>query len=296
SVSGLPVASIMSQANGVLSNVQAGELAQGVPVTVIYSSGQFIITAGDARAKATSLSAAWVSNAAIDPVTTTGTATAYAATSPVLSYADGIEVVVVPHVTSGASPTLALNGLAATAIKYYAGGVLAAVPPGALMIGVPARLVYTSGAWVLLSPRWAVGGDVATVGSVVDASGFIASTKAAANAGGAAPIYAIRARIAFSVSGGVITVMQADNMAVTRSLPGVFAATFTTDMQDANYVVQGCATGDLSASVSRMFTPNLTNNGTAFSLVAPVAHGFSFCTTNTGALIDPTYCYITVSR
>ena len=78
-------------------------------------------------------------------LTTAGTSTAYTvATNQIfaaLSDLDGRMITIVPHATSGAAPTLSVDGLTAIAINYSTGS---AVPSGALKIGTPYALVYFS--------------------------------------------------------------------------------------------------------------------------------------------------------
>ncbi|MEK4239732.1 hypothetical protein [Paenibacillus sp. FSL H7-0714] len=67
---------------------------------------------------------------------TSGTATAYTAvlTPAPTTTPDGFGITIVPHVTNGASPTLSVNGLAATPLKDQKGVAFAA---GKLLVGKP---------------------------------------------------------------------------------------------------------------------------------------------------------------
>ncbi len=72
---------------------------------------------------------------------TTGTSTAYTITTnqDFTSLVDGLTVVARMHTTSGASPTLAVDGLTAKAINYYTGTV---VPSGGLLDGSLQKFTY----------------------------------------------------------------------------------------------------------------------------------------------------------
>jgi|GEM_PF-1536036 len=76
-------------------------------------------------------------------ITTGGSSTAYTATSnqvfDSLVHLDKQQITIVPHATSGASPTLNVDSLGAKAINYATGQ---AVATGALVQGTPYRLTY----------------------------------------------------------------------------------------------------------------------------------------------------------
>ncbi len=245
SISGLPAAPIKTQANGVLTNVLAGEILQGQPVNVVYSSGNFIITNNDKFAVVSSLQASQVANLAAEAVLTTGTSTAYAVTSPLKTLVPGVEVAILPHVTSGSTPTLAVNSLGAVPIRYNNAGTLTAVPQGALKINAPAILIYdASGAWVMKNPMWAIKGDVTSSGRLVDAAALgaglqggalnigtpVATTSGTAVTFSGIPAWAKRIVVNFSQvvnasnllvqlgSGGIVTTgYSSTGMAVTGS-------------------------------------------------------------------------------
>jgi hypothetical protein len=79
-------------------------------------------------------------------ITTAGTSTAYTATTnqsfASLSALDNRIITIVPHTTSGASPTLAVDSLTAKAINISTG---VAVPTGYLVAGTPYILYYEAG-------------------------------------------------------------------------------------------------------------------------------------------------------
>lgn len=84
-------------------------------------------------------------------ITTGGSSTAYTATSnqSMGALTAGFEITIVPHTTSGASPTLAVDSLTAKPIRSAAGTEIGA---GVLIQGTPYRVTYytsNSGEWVL---------------------------------------------------------------------------------------------------------------------------------------------------
>lgn len=87
--------------------------------------------------------------------TTAGTSTAFTlATSPAFAaLISGTPFNVKFHVTAGTAPTLAVSGLAATALKVYNGaGAKIAATPDHLIAGVTYSLVYDGTDYVLLNP------------------------------------------------------------------------------------------------------------------------------------------------
>lgn len=84
--------------------------------------------------------------------TLSGTSTAYTLTSyqvfDTLAHMDGARLVVVPNVTSGASPTLNVDGLGAKPIRFSTG---VAIPAGALIAGTPYAMTYFNSAaeWIV---------------------------------------------------------------------------------------------------------------------------------------------------
>lgn len=76
-------------------------------------------------------------------ITTGGTSTAYTASSgatfATATAMSGYVFTIIPHTTSGASPTLAMDGLTARAINISTG---VAIPTGALVLGTPYKLKY----------------------------------------------------------------------------------------------------------------------------------------------------------
>src|SRR5215510_12180968 len=84
-------------------------------------------------------------NVDLGGITTTGSSTAYAVTTARNFAASGVAtmdgqiIVIKPHTTSGANPTLAVDGLTARQIRSATGVNVAA---GALVTGTPYMLIY----------------------------------------------------------------------------------------------------------------------------------------------------------
>ncbi len=80
-------------------------------------------------------------------ITTGGSSTAYTVTSnqsfASLAALDGAQIAFIPHATSGASPTLAVDGLTAKQIRMSTG---VNVPTGGLLIGTPYVVTYYASA------------------------------------------------------------------------------------------------------------------------------------------------------
>jgi hypothetical protein len=125
-------------------------------------------------------------------VTTGGSSTAYTITTnqsfASASAMSGAKLCFIPHTTSGASPTLAVDGLTARAINYSTG---VAVPTGALIQGTPYLVTYihASTEFILIG---AVGVDGATGQlSKLDINGGTAETAPAV--GDFVPLYDLSA-------------------------------------------------------------------------------------------------------
>jgi hypothetical protein len=111
---------------------------------------------------------------------TGGTATAYAVTTnqafDTLAHLDKAILTIVPHATSGASPTLNVDGLGAKAVNVSTG---VAVPTGALVQGTPYEVVYfnataefivTNGTPVLVTSASNLSANVVTTAKILDAN------------------------------------------------------------------------------------------------------------------------------
>lgn len=112
-------------------------------------------------------------------LTTGGTSTAFTITTnqvfASLADLDGKTITIVPHATSGASPTLAVDSLTAKGIKTATG---VAVPTGGLVLGTPYDVTYfnTAGEFIVHNMVPALG---ATTVTSLTASGQIKSTGGA---------------------------------------------------------------------------------------------------------------------
>lgn len=113
--------------------------------TVNWAEGQAPSSVNDsARAMMASV-AKWRDDLS-GAITTAGTSTAFTATTnqsfASLSALDNRIITIVPHTTSGAAPTLAVDGLTAKAINISTG---VAVPTGFLVSGTPYVVYYEAG-------------------------------------------------------------------------------------------------------------------------------------------------------
>lgn len=101
-------------------------------------------------------------------LTTTGSSTAYSVSSnqsfDTLAHMDGALLAFVPHATSGAAPTLSVDGLTAKAINLVSG---TAIPTGRLVIGTPYLVVYYNATteFILVGGTTVLGPITATTGN-----------------------------------------------------------------------------------------------------------------------------------
>lgn len=98
----------------------------------------------------------------------------------------------------------------------------------------------------------------------------------------------IRACCCFNVSGGVVTIKYAQNIAsVVKVSPGIFTATFTNSLPSVNYLVQGggATSGGTQhiGVVWQVRNEALTTTKTASAL--------QFATTVGGTAVDPLQCW-----
>lgn len=98
-------------------------------------------------------------------ITTSGTSTAYTITTgstfATAAAMSGVIFTIIPHTTSGASPTLAVDGLTARALNVSTG---VAVPTGALVSGTPylVKYVHASTEFIVLGGVGALGNTTIT--------------------------------------------------------------------------------------------------------------------------------------
>jgi microcystin-dependent protein len=112
--------------------------------TVNWSEGQAPSTVNDSARAMMASTAAYRDDTA-GAITTGGTSTAYTLTSyqvfDTLAHLHGQVVALVPNVTSGAAPTLAVDGLTAKGIRFAPGIDL---PAGTLIQGTPYIVTYNN--------------------------------------------------------------------------------------------------------------------------------------------------------
>ena len=120
----------------------------------------------------------------IAPTLTTGTATAYVAalTPAPPALAAGMSILVNLHVTSGAAPTISIDGGTTNkAINVNTGGVITAPVAGSLLIGRNVGLVYDGTQWVIGGQQWATNTDAlagTAYGLMMDPVGVAAAIAA----------------------------------------------------------------------------------------------------------------------
>lgn len=129
-------------ATGVMSWSKTAASNASADSNVNWAEGQAPSSVNDsARAEMASV-AKWRDDIS-GTITTTGSSTAYAITSnqgfATAAAMSGAMMCIIPHTTSGASPTLAVDGLTARAINKATG---AAVATGALIAGTPYVVSY----------------------------------------------------------------------------------------------------------------------------------------------------------
>jgi hypothetical protein len=136
--------------------------------TINWAEGQSPSSVNDS-ARATMAAVAKARDDASGSLTTAGISTAYTVTSnqvfDTLAHLDGQSLCIVPHTTSGVSPTLNVDGLGAKPIRAST-GVSAAT--GALVQGTPYRLTYynTAGEFILEGGVAAIPGNLSIGGTL----------------------------------------------------------------------------------------------------------------------------------
>lgn len=121
---------------------------------------------------AASASQTIISNSALTATTSSGTSTAYTLTpaSALASLTTGAVRNVIFHVASGATPTMAVSGTAATAMKQYENGVKV---DAKIAAGQTSNIVYDGTHWVIQAPQYGAIGTIAAAGSVTFGGGLI---------------------------------------------------------------------------------------------------------------------------
>jgi hypothetical protein len=156
-------------------------------------------------------------------LTTSGTSTAYTlATNQVfdsLAHMDNAELTFVPHTTSGASPTLNVDGLGAKPIRMATGTSIAT---GALLVGTPYVATYynTAGEFILknqmgLADSTLVGnisGSAAAAQPITIGTGF---SKSGTTLNAATPPAAVFKKLSIKVTDTTHVTLAADYITVT---------------------------------------------------------------------------------
>lgn len=173
--SGVPLWSTTASNNATAD--PAVNMAEGMAASAVNDSGRALMASV----------AKWRND--LYGITTGGTSTAYtvATGSTFLTAADmsGVVFTILPHATSGASPTLAVDGLTARALNVSTG---VAVPTGALVSGTPylVKYVHASTEFIVLGGVAAFGTLAVTGASTftgaVTANGGVSSTTGAFSA------------------------------------------------------------------------------------------------------------------
>lgn len=192
-------------------------------------------------------------------LTTAGTSTAYTVTTnrafASAAVMDGAIIVIKPHTTSAAAPTLAVDGLTARAINSATG---VAVATGALVSGTPYAVIYihASTEFILVGYINTFGNLVATGtlnvtstitgGSVSagSAAGAMIATQAQQETGSATDVLvtpgrqhfhlsAAKALATFSTTGSIVSSYNVSS--ITDSGVGDQTVNFTTAFSSANY-------------------------------------------------------------
>lgn len=140
--------------------------AEGQPPSSVNDSGRAMMAAAAKYRDDT----AGVLTGGAETAYTVATAQGFA---NALANLDGASFTIIPHVTSGAAPTLAVDGLAAKPIRIATGSDM---PAGALLEGTPYRLTYSNdneeflvhGALAILPPGAPLSDDAVSTGTIAD--------------------------------------------------------------------------------------------------------------------------------
>jgi hypothetical protein len=146
-INGLGAKAVTKSGVGALS---AGDIAASSVVSVIYDGTQFQLVAASASS---------IQGQSSTYFTTGGTSTAYTLTpSPALSVlVAGQRFNVKFNATAGATPTLAISGLAAKSLKYYdATGAKQDITSAQVVASLTSDVIYDGTDYVLLNPAGAV--------------------------------------------------------------------------------------------------------------------------------------------
>lgn len=174
--------------------------------------------------------------------TTGGTSTAFTLTPTpaITSLVAGQRFRVKFNATAGAAPTLAISGLAATALKLYdSAGAKIAASSTSIIANMLTDVEYDGTNYVILDP---LPSDTSFSSSAENIAGTIENKavdplgiREAFNATGSAPVYACRAWGNFNGTGVVAINASGNISSITDNGVGDYTINFSTPMQDANY-------------------------------------------------------------
>lgn len=173
-------------------------------------------------------------------ITTGGSSTAFTVASnqgfASLAALSGALIAFIPHATSGASPTLNVDGLGAKAINASPS---VAVSTGSLVLGVPYLVTYINATteFILVGAVGALNG--ATIGGAVVATQAQQETGTAVNlvvTPGRQQFHASAAKAWVKFTGSTGAILASYNVtSVTRNAVGDYTVLFTVAMSSAHY-------------------------------------------------------------
>jgi hypothetical protein len=206
-------------------------------------------------------------------ITTAGTSTAYTATTnqsfASLSALDNRIITIVPHTTSGAAPTLAVDSLTAKAINISTG---VAVPTGYLVAGTPYILYYEAGVgeYIVLNAGANVAATTGTFSSTLAVTGaatFASTLSATGNFAVNTDKFTVTAASGNTVVAGTLGV--AGDVAVNTNKFTVAASSGNTAVA-GTLAVTGAAT---LASIAGAAVATQSDQETATSTTTAVSPG-----------------------
>jgi hypothetical protein len=210
-------------------------------------------------------------------ITTAGTSTAYTATTnqsfASLSALDNRIITIVPHTTSGAAPTLAVDSLTAKAINISTG---VAVPTGFLVAGTPYVVYYEAGVgeYIILGTPGAfkaISGTTGTFSSTLAVTGVstFSDDLRAANGSTASPSYSFTnatnwgiyydaTNIVTTIAGVDIGFFWASGLTVTGTIRATTAVTSDASIVATTSISAASVTGDMVATQANQETATST--------------------------------------
>lgn len=166
-------------------------------------------------------------------------------------------------------------------------GVTTSTGSGNVVLSTSPTLVTPA----LGTPSALVGTNITGTAASLSIGGNAATATALSTASGSAPSYSVRAWANYN--GSADTVNASANIAsIVRNAIGEYTVTFTTAMQDANYV-QNISCGNGGSNIAAVYL----NQNAAGTEVVPTASSFTFVTNQPGSgLRDQKYISISVVR